>query len=63
MSGEIIFKTLIVVAVFLSFIFIWINGDPDDYSFMTGILGDKEKHESDVREGMELSITEIRNKK
>ena len=59
MYGEIIFKSLIVVTLSLSFMFIWINGDPDDYSFMTSMIGD----EADVREGMELTITEIRNKK
>jgi hypothetical protein len=39
MYGEIIFKILIVVALILTFVFIWIYGDKDDYSFVNAIVG------------------------
>lgn len=54
MYCEIIFKLFIVVALFLTFIFCWFNGNPDDYSFMDGIIGkdEKERHEKDIHEGM-----------
>jgi hypothetical protein len=45
MYAEIILKTMIVVSLCLSFIFIWINGDPDDYTFITGIMEEVESPE------------------
>ena len=43
MYVEILIKVMIVVALVLTFIWCWIKGDPDDYTFMSGIVGDPEK--------------------
>jgi hypothetical protein len=41
MYTEILIKILIIVALSLSFIFIWITGPKDDFSFVTNIFGDQ----------------------
>ena len=61
MYGEIIFKILIVVTLVLTFMYCWSTGNMEDYSFMTCIIGEKEKecHEKDIKEGMEIEPTKI----
>ena len=55
MYGEIIFKSLIVVALILTVVFIWVTGDPDDYSFLTDIM---EEENNDIPPS-EIIITEV----